>query len=197
MLTSLVASLRLTTAAITLAVAAVGVAAPIGVAAGGLANCVDLTGKNAARVGCYEDVWVDGEQVRMTFSNTSFDGATPKELPPFYVLAPQTAAPQGPMATFPHDHVIAAAPAKNKGTYGTKYQGFFVLCTRQGLVSGACDATWMTPPGAGGDLPFAHTVDGHRLTSTEAIEAFAADGDLALIDLGPGVVIVGSVTGPR
>jgi hypothetical protein len=43
-------------------------------------------------------------------------------------------------------------------------------------------------------MPFAKSVDGQPLTSTEAIESAANAGDLALINLGPGAVVVGAVT---
>jgi len=162
---------------------------------GGIRNCVDLTGKQVNRVGCYEDVWVDGRQTRMIFSNLSFSGATPHDLAPFYVLGPQTDTPQGmPPATFPHDHVVAAAPAGNHGTYSVKLQGYFVFCSGQGLVSGACVASW-TSLGGPDDVPFATTVNGAPLTSTEAIESAAAAGDVVLVDLGPSAVIIGSISG--
>jgi hypothetical protein len=161
---------------------------------GGLRNCVEITGPQSGRVGCYELVWADGVQYRMTFSNTSFDGATPRPLDPFYVLAPQTDAPQGyPPNTFPHDHVIRAIPAGNHGIYSVRLQGFFVLCTGQGIASGACAPAW-TSLGGPDPMPFAATVNGHALTSTDAIEAAAAAGDLALINLGPNAVIVGSAS---
>ena len=98
-----------------------------------------MTGPQSGRVGCYEVVWADGAQVRMTFSNTRFTGATPKALDPFYVLAPQTDTPQGaPPNTFPHDHVVRGVPSQNHGQYSVQLQGFFVLCSGQGIVSGAC-----------------------------------------------------------
>ena len=184
-----------TTAIATLALAATAtalVAAPSTEAAG-LRNCVDVTGRQIGRVGCYENVWADDAEVRMTFSNQHYTGAKPGNLDPFYVLAPQSATPQGPMAGFPHDHVVRAVPRQNHGTTSIQLQGYFVLCTGQGLTSGACDAAWIAP--AGDPLPFAISVDGQPLTSTEAIEAAAADGDLALINLGPDAVIVGAVTG--
>jgi hypothetical protein len=162
--------------------------------AGGLRNCVEITGPQSGRAGCYELVWSDGVQYRMTFSNTGFDGATPDELDPFYVLAPQTAAPQGyPPNTFPHDHVIRSIPAGNHGTYSVRLQGYFVFCSGQGLVSGACVPSW-TSLGGPNPVPFAATVDGHALTSTEAIESAAAAGDLFLQNLGPDAVIVGSAS---
>ncbi len=188
---------NLTRAAV--AVAAIGVIA-IGVSAqpaeaGGIRNCVDITGKHANRVGCYEKVWSDGVEYRMTFSNLTFSGSTPKNLDPFYVIAPQRAEAQGYSPAFLHDHVVRAVPKGDSGTYSTKLQGFFVLCSGQGLTSGSCVPLWTAP--AGDPLPFAKTVNGHDINSTDAIESAAATGDLALIDLGPTAVIVGSISDVR
>ena len=182
------------TAAMALAVTAGSFVVAPPADAAGLRNCVDLTGRQFGRVGCYELVWVDGEEVRMTFSQQHYTGAKPGDLDPFYVLAAQTATPQGPMTGFTHDHVVRSGPRGNGGAYSVQLQGVFVLCTGQGLASGACEAAWIAPDGD--PLPFAARVDGHQLTSTESIEAAAADGDLALLNLGPDAVIVGSVTGP-
>lgn len=182
----------LTLAAVT--TVSLGAAAQAALAGGGLRNCVETTGPQSGRAGCYELVWSDGVQYRMTFSNTGFDGATPHELDPFYVLAPQTAAPQGyPPNTFPHDHVVRSIPAGNHGTYSVKLQGFFVFCSGQGLVSGACVPSW-TSLGGPNPVPFAATINGHALTSSAAIESAAAAGDLFLQNLGPDAVIVGSVS---
>ena len=162
---------------------------------GGIRNCVDLTGKQANQVGCYEHVWSGDAEYRMTFSNLTFGGSTPKDLDAFYVIAPQRAEAQGPVPTFPHDHVVRDIPKANGGAYTTKLQGFFVLCSGQGLISGACVPLWTAP---GGDaLPFAKSVDGHDLTSTDTIEADAAAGDLVLVNLGPTAVIVGSISAVR
>jgi hypothetical protein len=158
----------------------------------GLVNCVDVTGPNVGRVGCYEDVWADGAQVRMTFSNQGFKGATPKALDPFYVLAPQTGTAQGVVPAFMHDHVVRAVPSHNQGGYSVQLQGYFVLCTGDAIVSGACVPLWTSP--AGPPLPFAGHVNGQPLTSTEAIESAAAAGHVSLINLGPTAVIVGAVT---
>jgi hypothetical protein len=130
----------------------------------------------------------------MTFSNQSFDGAKPGALDPFYVVAAQTGTPQGaPPNTFAHDHVVRSVPSQNHGQYSVQLQGFFVLCSGEGIVSGACVPVWTS---LGGDpMPLAQTVDGQPLTSTDAIESAADAGDLALINLGPGAVIVGTVTG--
>jgi len=157
---------------------------------GGIRNCVDIAGKQANRVGCYEKVWSGGTEYRMTFSNVTFSGKTPQALDPFYVLAPQRAEAQGYPPAFLHDHVARVTPKGNGGTYSTKLQGYFVLCSGQGLISGSCVPLWTSP---GGDpLPFAKTVAGHDLTSADAIESAAAAGDLFLVNLGPNAVIVGS-----
>jgi len=180
----------------TMSLAAIGVAFAAAPAAGatGLKNCVDVTGSQIGRVGCYENVWADGVEYRMTFSNTRFTGAIPKDLAPFYVLAPQTDQPQGwPPNTFLHDHVVRGVPSQNQGAYSVQLQGFFVLCTGQGIVSGACVPSW-TSVGEN-QLPFAATVNGHTLRSTDAIESAADAGNVALNNLGPGAVIVGTTSG--
>jgi hypothetical protein len=83
-------------------------------------------------------------------------------------------------------------PQQNQGQYSVQLQGFFVLCSGQGIESGTCIPAWTS---LGGDpMPLAGHVNGHALTSTEAIESAADAGDLALINLGPGAVIVGTVT---
>jgi len=186
---------RLLIATVALGAAAFGVAAAPSVEAAGPPNCVDITGPQSGRVGCYELVWADGAQYRMTFSNQGFDGATPKQLDPFYVIAPETEAPQGaPPNTFPHDHVVRAIPAHNHGDLGVQLQGFFVLCSGQGIESGACVPTWTSVVGPD-PLPFATTVNGAPMTSAGAIESAAAAGLVALINLGPGAVIVGTISG--
>jgi hypothetical protein len=184
---------RLFVATISVAAMALAVIAAPAVGAAGLRNCVDVAGPQSGRAGCYEDVWADGVQYQMTFSNTRFTGTIPNELDPFYVLAPQTDKPQGaPPNTFPHDHVVRAVPNRNHGQYSVQLQGFFVLCSGQGIGSGACVPSWTS---IGADtLPFAKSVNGRPLTSTDAIETAAAAGNLALINLGPGAVIVGAVT---
>jgi hypothetical protein len=176
-------------ATVAVAVLAFGTTAST-VAAGGLTNCQDLTSKNASRVGCYELVWSGGIQYRMTFSNQSFDGATPQALDHFYVLAPQTDTPQGYVSWFLHDHVVGDIPG-NGGTNTLKLTGYFVLCSEQGLTTGSCTALWQSLGGPA--MPFAVHVNGGLLTSTDAIEAAAAAGDVTLVDLGPSSVIVGSI----
>jgi hypothetical protein len=186
---------RMLVATMAFAGLALGVASAPPVDAAGLRNCVDITGPQSGRSGCYELVWADGSQYRMTFSNTSVQGATPKQLDAFYVLAPQTDTPQGaPPNTFPHDHVVRDVPAQNNGSYSVQLQGYFVLCSGQGIGSGACVPSW-TSVGGPDPLPFAKTVNGQPLTSTAAIESAASAGLVAPVNLGPGAVIVGTISG--
>jgi hypothetical protein len=186
---------RVLIAAIAVAALALVLPAATAVQAAGLRNCVDVPVAQSGRVGCYEDVWADGVQVRMTFSNTSFKGATPKALDAFYVIAPQTDTPQGaPPNTFPHDHVVRDVPAQNHGEYSVHLQGFFVFCSALGIGTGACVPTMTTIQGLG-TVPFARKVYGQPLTSAGAIESAAAARLVALINLGPAAVIVGSISG--
>jgi hypothetical protein len=186
---------RLFVATLALAGMALPVASAPPADAAGLRNCVDIAGPQSGRVGCYELVWADGVEYRMTFSNQHFAGATPHDLDPFYVLAPQTGTPQGaPPNTFPHDHVVRDVPSQNHGSYSVQLQGFFVLCSGQGIASGACVPAW-TSVGGPDPLPFATTVNGQPLTSAGAIESAAAAGLLTPINLGPGAVIVGTISG--
>jgi hypothetical protein len=187
---------RLLVAAAALAGMTYAIATATTADAAGLRNCVEIPDPpQSGRVGCYELVWSDGVEYRMVFPNQGFDGATPKELDPFYVLAPQTDNPQGyPPNTFPHDHVVRAIPTGNQGTYSTKLQGFFVVCSEEGITSEACVPSW-TSVGFPNPLPLATTVNGQPLTSTEAIESAADAGLLTLMNLGPGGVIVGTISG--
>ena len=183
-----------TVAAAAIAAMAIGATAQAADGAG-IRNCVDITGKQFNQVGCYEKVWSGGTEYRMTFSNLSFSGSAPKDLDAFYVTAPQGPEAQGYAPAFLHDHTVRDIPTGNAGTYTTKLQGYFVLCSGQGLTTGACVPLWTSP--AGPALPFAATVNGQRLTSTGAIESAAADGDLVLVNLGPTAVIVGSISAVR
>jgi hypothetical protein len=196
MTTRLQTASRLFVAAAALAGMTYAVATATTADAAGLRNCVEIPEPpQSGRVGCYELVWADDVEYRMVFPNQGFDGATPKDLDPFYVLAPQTDNPQGyPPNTFPHDHVVRAIPAGNQGTYSTTLQGFFVVCSEEGITSQACVPAW-TSVGFPNPLPLATTVNGQPLTSTEAIESAADAGLVSLINLGPGGVIVGTISG--
>jgi hypothetical protein len=178
-------------AALALALPAV---APPGAA--GLTNCIEITGPAAPLRGCWENVWVDGVEYRMTFfgGQKPFKGSVPTEkLGAFYVVGPQTDAPQSLDSPFMHDHVVAAVPRQNGGEYTPIYQGILVLCSEQGIVSGACVPTFSPLPG-GPTIPLATTVNGQPLTSVEAIEAAAAAGLVTLVPAGP---IVGAISGSQ
>ena len=182
----------LSTVAITALALALPAAAPGGVA--GLTNCIEI-GPEAPLRGCWENVWVDGVEYRMTFfgGGKPFKGNVPTEkMGEFYVIGPQTDHPQSLDHPFMHDHVVAAVPRQNGGEYTPIYEGILVLCTAEGLTSGACVATFSTPPGGSGPIPLATTVNGQPLTSTEAVEAAAAAGLVTLIPAGP---LVGAISG--
>ena len=88
--------------------------------------------------------------------------------------------------------VVRGVPSQNHGAYSVQLQGYFVFCSGQGIVSGACVPSWTS---MGEDqLPFAETVNGQALTSTEAIESAADAGDVALVNLGAGAVLIGTIT---
>jgi hypothetical protein len=139
-------------------------------------NCVDAT----RLVACYELVWVDGVQRRMTFpqAGVPVDRVPSTNVQNFYVMAPQTSEPQAALP-FLHDHTIAGLP--RDGGHTVFLHGYFVACSAEGLSSGACVATISEVPGFG-TLPLAKTVNGEELTSTEVIESAVEAGLLTLID---------------
>jgi hypothetical protein len=176
----------ITVAALTLVLAA---AAPVQAAAAPV-QAASLPNCNAqgAVTPCFEPVWADGVQVKMKFVNLNPKPSTAPTVN-FYVLAPQTGTPQG-LVPFLHDHVIG--DVQNHGddrgdNKRVRYHGFFVLCSAQGLSSGACVPTMTSIPGLG-TQPFATTVNGHKLTSDDSIESAANAGLLTLFDTG-GVLI--------
>ncbi len=96
---------------------------------------------------CYEPVWVNGQQIIMTFPQ---DGVPVHKVPsakqqPFYVLAPQTGTAQGQTPGFFHDHVITTAPSE--GGFTPFLHGYFVICSPEGISTGACTFNVETPPG--------------------------------------------------
>jgi hypothetical protein len=163
-----------TVAALTLIL---GAASPV--QAAGLGNCND----SGASTPCYEKVWSEGVQIKMTFVDLN---PTPSSVPThsFYVLAPQTRTPQGTVP-FLHDHVIGdVLPQTNgddRGNNPVRYHGYFVLCSAQGMATGACVPAMTSIPGLG-TIPFAATVNGHKLTSADRIESPANSGLLMLFD---------------
>jgi hypothetical protein len=156
------------------------------VEAAGLRNCVDVTGHAASRVACYEIVWVDGVQLKMTFfaGGTAFPGGTPSDnLGRFYLVAPQTGTSQAELP-FPHDHVAPAVPRQNGGDYTVHLRGVFVFCA-DGIASNQCaPGTTPTPFGT----PFARTVNGQPLTSAGAIQSAVDAGLVTIVDSGGTVI---------
>jgi hypothetical protein len=173
---------RILIAIIAVAALALGVPAVPPAQAAGLTNCVDMFGRSGA---CYELVWANGNQLRMTFPQQAqeFLGATPSvKVDNFYVVAPQTGTPQGTQP-FLHDHVVRDAPSKNHGEYSVLLRGFFVFCSEQGIASGACVPYWAVVEGLG-TLPLAARVNGQSLTSVGPIEAAANAPFITLFDTG-------------
>ena len=66
--------------------------------------------------------------------------------------------------------------------YSVYLQGYLVLCSAEGLTSGACEATIIQYGGA--TLPLARTVNGQLLTSAEPIESAADAGLVVLLNAG-------------
>jgi hypothetical protein len=178
---------RIIMATVAIGALAFGIPAAAPPGAAGLTNCIELPA--APLRGCWENVWVDGVEYRMTFfgGGKPFKGNVPTEkLGAFYVVAPQTAMPQSLDHPFAHDHVVAAAPRQNGGGYTPIYQGILVLCSAEAMTSGAC------VPHFSEGTPLAMTVNGQPLTSVEAIEAAAAAGLVTLIPAG---VLIGAISG--
>jgi hypothetical protein len=86
----------------------------------------------------------------------------------------------------------ASTPQQNHGSYRVHLRGIFVLCSDEGLATGACVATFSPLEGLG-TLPLATTVNGQMLTSVETIEAAAEAGLVTLLDTG--AVLVGTISG--
>jgi hypothetical protein len=132
---------------------------------------------------CYEPVWVNGRQIIMTFPQA---GVPVHKVPsakqqPFYVLAPQTGTAQGQTPGFFHDHVIATAPSE--GGFTPFMHGYFVVCSPEGITTGACTFNVETPPG-GAPLQLTKSVTGYDLTSAAGIQAAASAGLVILLDTG-------------
>jgi hypothetical protein len=150
------------------------------VRAAGLVNC----GAIGATTPCFEKIWSDRHQVRMTFVDLN---PAPSNAPThnFYVMAPQTRTPQGTVP-FLHDHVIGDVSPQNHGEARgnlVRYHGYFVLCSALGISSGGCVPSMTSIPGLG-TIPFAKTVNGHKLTSAGPIESPENSGLLTIFDTG-------------
>jgi hypothetical protein len=151
-------------------------------------NCLNRTHQGA----CWELVWVNGVEVRMTFPQAGDPLPTipNARVQNFYVMAAQTATPQGFVPPI-HDHTIQAAPGDPGWT--PFMHGYFVICSAAGLSSGDCVA--VSTDFGFGPLPLAQSVNGEPLTSAEMIEAGIDAGLLDLVDTG--AVFVGTVSPAR
>ena len=116
---------------------------------------------------CFEMIWVDGLKRKMRFFDVDVKTNPPTQN--FYVTAPQSDTPQG-IIPFQHDHVTAQDTAEY-------WHGYLVLCSEQGLTSGAC-----VSPAAQGSPPLAATVYGQRLKTVDAIEIAKGAGLIMLFD---------------
>ena len=152
-------------------------------------NCVSQTHQGA----CYEFVWVDGVEVRMTFAQAGhpLSHIPNAKVQNFYVIAAQTDTPQGDVPSPLHDHTIQAAPGDSGWT--PFMHGYFVICSAQGLTSGDCMR--VDTDFGGGPLPLAQSVNGEPLTSAETIEAGIDAGLLVAVDTG--AVFIGTVSPTR
>ena len=157
----------------------VAVAAPAAQAAG-VRNCTDLSRTSPA---CYELVWVNGVQVKMTFpqSGNPRPGRASAEVHSFYVIAPQSDEVQG-TAPFRHDHVVGVSPGQNRGP-SVFWHGYFVLCSATGISTGRCVPVFSAVAGLG-TIPLAESVNGQMLTSVDVVESYVDSGLLTLIDTG-------------
>src|SRR3989440_5238612 len=138
---------------------------------------------------CFEMVWVNGVQIKMTFVHAPFLSTPRATIDPFYVVAPQTDVPQGGPVPFFHDHVVGDAPQQNLGDFSVVLHGFLVFCSAEGISSGRCVPTFTSSPQ--GILPFAKTVNGQILTSADPIESPANSGLIVLVDTG--ALILGTI----
>ena len=152
-------------------------------------NCLNQTHQGA----CWENVWVHGVEVRMTFPQMGnpLPHVPNAKVQNFYVIAAQTDTPQGDVPAPIHDHTIQAAPGDPGWT--PFMHGYFVVCSAEGLTSGGCVAV-ATDFGFG-PLPLAQSVNGEPLTSAETIEAGIDAGLLVAFDTG--AVFLGTVSPAR
>jgi hypothetical protein len=152
-------------------------------------NCLHRTHQGA----CWELVWVNGVEVRMTFpqAGTPLPTIPNAKVQNFYTIAAQTDTPQGFVPPI-HDHTIQAAPGDPGWT--PFMHGYFVVCSAEGLRSGDCVAVVTDFPGFG-TLQLAQSVNGEPLTSAETIEAGVDAGLLVLVDTT--AVFIGTVSPAR
>jgi hypothetical protein len=151
-------------------------------------NCLNRTHQGA----CWELVWVNGVEVRMTFPQAGDPLPTipNAKVQNFYVIAAQTDTPQADVPPI-HDHTIQAAPGDPGWT--PFMHGYFVICSAEGLASRDCVA--VSTDFGFGPLPLAQSVNGEPLTSAETIEAGIDAGLLDMVDTT--AVFIGTVSPAR
>jgi hypothetical protein len=71
-----------------------------------------------------------------------------------------------------HDHTIAAAPGSAGWT--PFMHGYYVICSAEGISTGACEYSLRTIPG--GEIPLALSVNGEPLTAPSARRGRAVRG---------------------
>jgi hypothetical protein len=125
---------------------------------------------------------VNGQQVIMTFPQAGhpLNPVPSAKTQNWYILGPQTATPQGPEPGFFHDHVITTAPGQSGFT--PFLHGYLVICSPEGISTGACTFKWETPPGASAPIQLTQSVTGYNLTFAADIQAAASAGLVTLID---------------
>jgi hypothetical protein len=155
--------------------------------AASLPNCAQ-----SAATPCFEMIWRNGSQIKMTFLDLSPAPSDAAALP-FYITAPQTDSPQGTVP-FLHDHVIGLdrpphhdGSDPGRGRNPVRYHGYFVLCSPLGMSTGNCVATMTTIEGLG-TIPLAKTVHGRPLTTIGPVESRRNAAFLTIFDTG-GVLI--------
>jgi hypothetical protein len=96
---------------------------------------------------CYEPVWVNRQQIIMTFpqADVPIQKVPSAKTQPWYILGPQTGTAQGQTPGFFHDHVITAA--HGEGGFTPLLHGYLVICSPEGISTGACIYNVETPPG--------------------------------------------------
>ena len=183
-------------ATMALATVAFGLVDGSGRTAAGLRNCVDITGPQSGRVGCYEDRLGGRHPGPDDVLEHPVHGRDPEGARS--VLRAGTTDRQAAGRAAQH---VPARPRRPRGpaarttaSTATKLQGFFVLCSGQGIVSGACIPSW-TSVGSPTRCRSRRPSMDSRSRRPSAIESAATAGNLALINLGPGAVIVGAITG--
>ncbi len=72
--------------------------------------------------------------------------------------------------------------------------GYYVICSPEGISTGACTFNMETPPG-GAPIPLTKSVTGYDLTTAEGIQAAANAGLVVLLDTG--AVFIGTVNPSR